>query len=94
MQYDDSEPVMDALKFAMTRCKSCTNYDLRHNTLSDEGIEKLVEILKEAEHVMKEGAKISDTHVNLMGTRVIPCQSGQARSAPQVQRNRAQAYLR
>ena len=55
MQYDDSEPVMDALKFAMTRCKSCTNYDLRHNTLSDEGIEKLVEILKEAEHVSKLG---------------------------------------
>ena len=54
-QYDDSKPVMDSLKFAMTKCKTCTNYDLRHNSLSDEGIEKLVEILGVAEHVSKLG---------------------------------------
>ena len=34
MQYDDSEPVMEALKFAMTRNKLCANYDIRHNELT------------------------------------------------------------
>ena len=55
IQFDDSEPVMEALKFAMTKNKICTNYDLRHNTLTDEGIDVLAGILKESPHVTKVG---------------------------------------
>ena len=54
-QFDDSEDVMEALKFAMNKNKICTNYDLRHNTLTDEGIDVLAAILKESPHVTKVG---------------------------------------
>ena len=55
MQFDDSEPVMEAMRFAMNKNKICTNYDLRHNTLTDEGIDVLASILKESPHVTKVG---------------------------------------
>jgi len=54
-QFDDSEPVMDALRLAMTKNKICTNYDLRHNVLTDDGIEVLASILKESPHITKVG---------------------------------------
>ena len=38
-QFDDSEPVMEALKFAMTKNKICSNYDIRHNTLTAGGVD-------------------------------------------------------
>ena len=54
-QFDDADDVMEAMKFAMNRNKTCTNYDLRHNTLTDEGVDVLAEILKESPHVTKVG---------------------------------------
>ena len=39
----------------MTRNKICTNYDIRHNEMSKEGIERLAAILSECQHVSKIG---------------------------------------
>lgn len=49
--WDDSEAVLDAMKFAMTTNKTLGKYDLKHNAMSDEGVEFICEILKEANHV-------------------------------------------
>ena len=42
---------MDALKLAMTQNTTLGRYDIKHNTISDEGIDVIVEILAEAKHV-------------------------------------------
>ena len=42
---------MEAMKFAMTKNKVLSKYDIKHNQMSDEGIDKLCEILEEAKHV-------------------------------------------
>lgn len=50
-QWDDSEEVLAAMRMAMTQNTTLGKYDLKHNTVSDEGIETICEILGEARHV-------------------------------------------
>lgn len=44
---------MESIKFAMTKNKVLGKYDIKHNQMSDEGIDKLCEILEEAKHVQQ-----------------------------------------
>ena len=50
-QWEDSEEVLEAMKLAMTRNELLGKYDLKHNSVSDEGIEEICKILGEAKHV-------------------------------------------
>jgi Ran GTPase-activating protein (RanGAP) involved in mRNA processing and transport len=51
-EFDESENVMEALKFAMTTNKALARYDLKHNAItSDEAIEMLCKILESTPHV-------------------------------------------
>lgn len=49
--WDDSEEVMEAMKFAMTKNTVLGKYDLKHNSVSEEGIEMICAIVAEAKHV-------------------------------------------
>ena len=42
---------MAAMKLAMTMNTNLGKYDLKHNSISDEGIDKICEIIGEAKHV-------------------------------------------
>ena len=50
-QWDDSEEVLAAMKLAMTRNKTLGKYDLKHNSVSEEGVDEICDILTEAKHV-------------------------------------------
>jgi len=50
-QWEDTEPVLASLEMAMKNNTTLGKYDLKHNTISEEGIEKIVEILGQANHV-------------------------------------------
>ena len=43
--------MLEAMKLAMTRNELLGKYDLKHNSVSDEGIEEICKILGEAKHV-------------------------------------------
>ena len=43
--------MLDSLKLAMTQNTTLGRYDIKHNTISEEGIDRIVEILGEAKHV-------------------------------------------
>lgn len=47
----ESEEVLAAMKIAMVTNVKINKYDLKHNAITDDGIEALVEILGEAKHV-------------------------------------------
>lgn len=50
--FDESEEVMQAIKFSMTHNKVLARYDFKHNSItSDDGIETLCDILKDTPHV-------------------------------------------
>jgi len=50
-QWDDSEEVLLAMKRAMTSNLVLGKYDLKHNSISEEGVEEICKILEEAPHV-------------------------------------------
>ena len=50
-QWSDDTDVMAAMKMAMTKNTVLGKYDLKHNSISEEGIDELCEIIKEAKHV-------------------------------------------
>ena len=51
-QFDmENEDVLAAMKIAMVTNIKINKYDLKHNAITDDGIEALVEILGEAKHV-------------------------------------------
>ena len=50
-QFDDSEEVLEAMKFAMTSNTVLAKYNMTHNTVSEEGVEEICAILGEAKHV-------------------------------------------
>ena len=50
-QFDDCEEVLEAMKFAMTTNVTLGKYNMTGNTISDEGVEEVCEILGEAKHV-------------------------------------------
>ena len=47
----ENEDVLAAMKIAMVTNIKINKYDLKHNAITDDGIEALVEILGEAKHV-------------------------------------------
>ena len=49
----ESEEVLAAMKIAMVTNQKITKYDLKHNAITDDGIEGLVEVLVEARHVQQ-----------------------------------------
>ena len=50
-QWWDDYPVLEAMKMAMVNNKTLCRYDLKHNSITDEGIEELCKIVAEAKHV-------------------------------------------
>ena len=51
-EFDESENVMEALKFSMTTNKVLSRYELKHNAItSDESIEFLCQTLESTPHV-------------------------------------------
>lgn len=50
-QFNDDDAVLEAIKGAMVRNKTLPHYDFKYNTIGDEGVTKLIEILSEATHV-------------------------------------------
>lgn len=49
--WEDTDEVMECLQLSMTKNEVLARYDLKHNSMSDEGIEMLCEILGKANHV-------------------------------------------
>lgn len=50
-QFGDDEDVLQAFKFCMTKNTTLGHYDIKFNSINDEGIKYLTEVLTEAEHV-------------------------------------------
>ncbi len=45
-QFNDTKLVLGALEFCMTRNKKLAKYDLKHNNITDDGVDRLCEILE------------------------------------------------
>ena len=50
-QWEDTDEVMAAMKQAMCNNTNLGRYDLKHNAMSEEGIQTLISIIEEATHV-------------------------------------------
>ena len=50
--------MLNALRLAMTNNKTLTKYDLKHNSMEEEGVEALCKILADAKHV--QGVQLSE----------------------------------
>ena len=50
-QWNDSEEVLAAIKMSFTMNQTLGRYDLKHNDISEEGIEEICSVLGEAKHV-------------------------------------------
>jgi Ran GTPase-activating protein (RanGAP) involved in mRNA processing and transport len=50
-QFSDTPEVLDALAFCMSENSKLTKYDLKHNNITDSGVERLAVVIKEASHV-------------------------------------------
>lgn len=50
-QFGDDQDVMQAFKFWMTRNLTLKHYDIKFNSIGDDGVKYLIEILNEATHV-------------------------------------------
>ena len=50
-QWEDSEEVMASMRLAMTQNTTLGKYDIKHNSISDDGINTICEIIAEAKHV-------------------------------------------
>jgi Leucine-rich repeat (LRR) protein len=52
-QFNDTKEVLSAMKFCMVKNKTLTRYDFKHNNITDDGVDALIEILDSAQHVFE-----------------------------------------
>ncbi len=52
-QFSDTVDVLDAFEFCMTENTKLCKYDLKHNNITDNGVERLAVIIKSAPHVFE-----------------------------------------
>lgn len=54
-QFSDSKEVLAAMKFCLVKNKTLCRYDFKHNNITDDGVEAIIEILETANHVFELG---------------------------------------
>lgn len=52
-QFNDSAEVLENLQFCMVNAKKLSKYDLKHNNITDDGVDKICTFLEEANHIFE-----------------------------------------
>lgn len=52
-QFNDKKEVLEAIAFCMSNNKKLSKYDLKHNNITDDGVDQLCIVLETANHVFE-----------------------------------------